>query len=521
MFHSTCPRSCSSSARSSGSVTSTSAARTSCSVSTGRPAARVEAAAANSRLRAGLRVEGQLGGPGPRRGRGLVPAAPSGPLGGVVECGDDVLVGSGHGGGQVPGAPVLLRGPGQGVRERPVRRTPPGAGRRRVDRRPDQRVPQGQGPAGLGDQAGLLGHLQRVGVRAQGARGSDDGRGPAGVVGGGDQEQRLGRRREAAVPVEERALDPFGQRQPVRQPCRTGQLLDAQCAGQLQEPERVACGGLEQLGAHRGRDGGLEPVAELVGDQRLGRVRVDTGHRQHRQVAGVEGAGLVVADREQQRDGLALQPARREQQRGRGGVVEPVRVVDDRERPAAPRRPPTAGSAWPGRPGGGRRHRRPTPRTQPRSASTCGSRERVEAGQHRPQQAVQGGERQRRLGLHAAGAQHGQAVRRGHRVLEQRRLPDSRLAAQQHRGAVSASGAVDDLGQRPSFPVPPPQHARHPSHGGRRVGAGRGAGRRGSPRLRCAPGSRPGRGRRRRRCGPRAPARSPAAFPRPRREHSG
>ena len=272
MFHSTCPRSCSRSARSSGSVTSTRAARTSWSVSTGRPAARLEAAAANIRLRAGLRVEGELGGPGPRRGRGLVPAAPAGPLGGVVERGDDVLVGSVDGGGQVPGAPVLLRGPGQGVGERPVRRTPPGAGRRRRRSPTGPAGAAGSGsPSCLGDQAGLLGDVQRVGVRAEGTRrlGRRSRRG---------RSRRRRRRGAASGPARGGGGTGRGTRaRPLRSaaagPAAGAARRAARRSGRGSAPgARAGCRAVTSSSSAR-TCGGDRRSPTLVGDQRLGRVR--------------------------------------------------------------------------------------------------------------------------------------------------------------------------------------------------------------------------------------------------------
>ena len=126
---------------------------------------------------------------------------------------------------------------------------------------------------------------------------------------------------------EERGLDALGDGQSVRQRLAPGELVGAQGAGQLDQAERVAAGGGEQLGAHLGGDRCVHVLADDVASRGL----VDAGDREHGQVAGVEALALLLADREQHRDGVALEPAGGEQQRGRGGVVEPVRIVDDDE----------------------------------------------------------------------------------------------------------------------------------------------------------------------------------------------
>ena len=70
-------------------------------------------------------------------------------------------------------------------------------------------------------------------------------------------------------------------------------------------------------------------------------------------------------------------------------------------------------------------------------------RKPVEDAEDGAQQPVQRGERQRRLGLHALGAQHLHVVAGGRdQVLEQRGLPDAGLPVQQQRPGVPTAGAV-------------------------------------------------------------------------------
>ena len=104
-----------------------------------------------------------------------------------------------------------------GVRQGPVRLSLLEAGGRLVHRRPDQRVPHRDGVTGDAQQPGPLGVLPRGRVDAQGGGGPSHGADPPGGVGGRDEQQRLHRLAEAAAPVEERALDPRGQGQLLRQ----------------------------------------------------------------------------------------------------------------------------------------------------------------------------------------------------------------------------------------------------------------------------------------------------------------
>ncbi len=70
--------------------------------------------------RAGVRVDGQLGGTGPGGGGGLVAAPTTGAARGVVECRHHVVVGSVRRRGEMPRAPVVLRGAGERVGESAV-----------------------------------------------------------------------------------------------------------------------------------------------------------------------------------------------------------------------------------------------------------------------------------------------------------------------------------------------------------------------------------------------------------------
>ena len=64
----------------------------------------------------------------------------------------------------------------------------------------------------------------------------------AGVVGGDDQQHGLGCGIELAVAVQERAFDPFGEREAFGEALLSGELVCGERAAQLDEPERVAVG---------------------------------------------------------------------------------------------------------------------------------------------------------------------------------------------------------------------------------------------------------------------------------------
>ena len=177
-----------------------------------------------------------------------------------------------------------------------------------------------------------------------------------------------------------------------------GQLLPGQRGGELDERERVP-GGL-----------GHQPVRDLVGHGgagRLGEQRAGgcAGQRRQRHagdVVGCERAALAVAGGEHDSDPVGAQPPRGDQDRVRGGLVEPLRVVDD----AQHRR--VLGSLGQHRQGRQRHQERLhrdvvllAERDPQRSGLRC--REPVESAEDGTQQPVQRGERQRRLGLHAPG----------------------------------------------------------------------------------------------------------------------
>ncbi len=147
----------------------------------------------------------------------------------------------------------------------------------------------------------------------------------SGVVGRGQQHQRLRRHRQGAAPVQEGPLDPVGQGQVVRHGRGSGELRIAELSGQLHQRERVTSGAgsqdLDDAIGDRPARALVQQGADCVAGQPFDAHQLDVGRR--------EGVGTVVTGGEQHEDRFGEQPARGELQRVRGGGVQPLRVVDE------------------------------------------------------------------------------------------------------------------------------------------------------------------------------------------------
>ena len=126
---------------------------------------------------------------------------------------------------------------------------------------------------------------------------------------------------------------------------------------------------------------------------------------------GCERAALAVAGGEHDRDPVRAQAPGGDQHRVGGGLVEPLRVVEDAQHGRV------LGGLGQHRQGRERRQERldrDVVRLAERGPQRSGLRRRepVEDAEDGTQQPVQRGERQRRLGLHALGAQHPHVARR-------------------------------------------------------------------------------------------------------------
>ncbi len=73
---------------------------------------------------------------------------------------------------------------------------------------------------------------------------------------------------------------------------------------------------------------------------------------------------------------------------------------------------------------------------------------------------VQGGERELRLGFHPGAVEHAHVAGLVTRVLEERRLADTRLAGNDEDAAARRTSAIEKLADPRPFRVSPIQHVR-------------------------------------------------------------
>ena len=192
-------------------------------------------------------------------------------------------------------------------------------------------------------------------------------------------------------------------------------------AGKLEQGERIAAGGADEVLAH---DRGQRAV-----EQRSGVGGAQPGEPQLGQPMGIELPRIAVARPDEHRDRIGLQSPRDEHERLGRRAVEPVRVVDDAQQRL--------------RVGGRREQAQDRHRDeeavldalvrQPEGAPQRGALhvgQLAGAVEERPQQLMQPGEGQLGLGLDAGAGEHPHAVRPRQRVLQQRGLADPGVAAQ-------------------------------------------------------------------------------------------
>ncbi|MCV2488378.1 hypothetical protein OF117_03305 [Geodermatophilus sp. YIM 151500] len=257
-----------------------------------------------------------------------------------------------------------------------------------------------------------------------------------GRVEGRDQHGRTGVRREAADLTEECSLEVVAERQEVGERSATGDLLGRQQPGELADGERVAGGDLD------------EPVDDRVGRRGAADVLDQGGHGPARQAAeldppdlrDVQPVGCAAADGEQDGDPLRRQPSRGEDQGVRGRRIGPLGVVHEADQASvagrlAQQRQHSGGDEEPVAPSGVGEPNRGARRGRLRG------RERGDQVEHRPQQLVEGGEGQLRLGLDAGRAEHPQVGCGPRRAVQQRGLADAGVPHEDDRRArVRAHG---------------------------------------------------------------------------------
>ena len=331
-----------------------------------------------------------------------------------------------------------------------------GCGRVLIGRRAHQRVPEA-------DRRGR--DLDKV----VGLRGLEVGEGDAEIGGGpcdpvqrlgsgrGDEQQRgAGRVRETLQPAPERRLDARTDGQGIRQRIAARELLAQQVRRRLQQRQRVSRGRAVQPGHDvRGHRPARCPA------QQLGRVvPVESFDRELLHPGQVEVAALDRPQRHDQRDRLALQPPRDEQQRVGRRVVEPMRVVDHHQhRPVRGRRRQQPDHRRVHHQAIGRRRRPQGQRALQRPGLDRG--QVAQTVEHRPQQREQRGEGQVGLGLRPRCSEDAHArVGAGGGVAQQCGFADSRLTDERER-ATSAVGRASDQRVQPRSFAGPTDQVRH------------------------------------------------------------
>ena len=197
-----------------------------------------------------------------------------------------------------------------------------------------------------GHEPGLLQLVQRAVVDAEPARRVAHRAHLLGVVGGRDEQERLGGGVEAAGPAEERLLHLVAHGQRLGERLPPGELLARERRRQLQQRQRVAPRDAEQPRAHR-RDRARRRCSSSSRSSAARSSRPPSA--QLRQARREQRPGIAVARGQQQRDALGVEAAGDREQHVRRRAVEPVRVVDDAEEAAVVGDVGRAASASPAR----------------------------------------------------------------------------------------------------------------------------------------------------------------------------
>ena len=299
------------------------------------------------------------------------------------------------------------------------------------------------------DQPGLGRRRRRLGAYLQHPGGPPHQARVAGRISRRDQQQPAALVRKSLHPPPEAVLDPRRDRCRAREPEPARQLRRGQSAGQLQQRQRVPPGlgddpvpdpRVQRPGQHR-----IQQRPRIAGPQAL-----DHELRQPRHVA------RRVARREDQAHRFCVQAARREPQRLRGGVIEPVLVIDQADQrllPGCTGQQAQHGQAdqEPVRGGPGAEAEHGLQRL------TLRTRQPVQVIQKRLAQLLQPGERQLHLGLDACGTDHPAARRVPGNVVQQRALAHSRFAGQHQRLALARPDRADQPAEEAELVESAPQ----------------------------------------------------------------
>ncbi len=204
----------------------------------------------------------------------------------------------------------------------------------------------------------------------------------------------------------------------------------------------------------------IQPGRRLRGQpehQHGGLIAGQATQPQGRKISAVEQGRLAVPDRDQYRDGIGHQPADGEQQRLRARTIQPVGVIDhhhQRRILGVGREQAERGGAdrEPFLPGSGPQRQRALHRGR------LGPRDLPQHRQRRADQLEQGCERYLGFRFDPPGPQQPHSGRLPGGVVEQRRLPDSRLASQRKRRARPRSRPIESKPDFLPLTCPPQQH---------------------------------------------------------------
>ncbi len=391
-----------------------------------------------------------------QQGRLGVTAAPHQPVAGLLEAGREVVVGEQRRAGLVHQPPRVVGG--QALGQQPVRLALPGAGGPGDDGPAHQRVPEAEtaGRVEPGQPAGLQRLQYRLHVLAH--RSQPGGRAPGRPRPGqgGQQQDSFGGPGESGQAVREQPFQPPSERQLLRQRNDPAQLAAAQLARQLHQGERIAARLVQQAGRRGAGQARVAQVEQFPGLRGRERADLDRVHRPglHRRVLGPAGAD---DDDRQGRD----PPVQEGEDRDAGGV-HPVQVVDQQQqRTAAGRR----GEQREGRRPHGEAARRRTGAQAERVLQDVPlmRRQVPDLFEEGPEDLVEAAERVLALHFGADRPQHGEPGlgRSAGGPLQQGRLADAGLAAQQHRRpAAPGPRALQGLAQPRGLPGAPYQPCR-------------------------------------------------------------
>ena len=338
----------------------------------------------------------------------------------------------------MPGLTVGVPGAGQRVGQRPVSTAPVLPRRGLVHRRPDQRVAHRERRRVAHEQPGVQGGLQGRLLHAEAGRCVSQHVELAGVVRGSQQQHGLHRLRQPAAAVQERLLDVGREMELRRQGLGPSELGRGQLARQLHQGQRVASRLEDEPPGHLlGRR-----IVQVEVEEGSGCVRLEAGQLHLAEPLRFEVLPGSLPGGEHHRDPVRAQTACAEEEGTRGGGVQPMGVVDHAEHEVLLGRGRQQRQGRHAHQEG--LHRRPVVLSQRHSQGPGlrGGQLCPQPGQWQ-QQTMERRESQGRLDLESLRAQHRRVRGLDGELVEQGRLPHTRLAAHDQAAGGSLSGLLD------------------------------------------------------------------------------